>query len=132
MRYGFRAKPLASSRDVLKTREEGFGAEVNANYLGTNVFSSVYDAYYTKAQKVRTLLKQILSMLLKNAMRFFHADRANVAFKIGEKSDDPLAMYLSDVYTASANWRAFRHFRPVRFIRRRIADRLPTRRNFWA
>jgi aspartyl-tRNA(Asn)/glutamyl-tRNA(Gln) amidotransferase subunit A len=84
VRYGFRAEGAHELREMyFRTREEGFGAEVKRRImLGTYVLSSgYYDAYYAKAQKVRSM----------------------VAFKIGEKSDDPLAMYLSDIYTVSAN-----------------------------
>jgi aspartyl-tRNA(Asn)/glutamyl-tRNA(Gln) amidotransferase subunit A len=89
----------------MKTREEGFGAEVKRRImLGTYVLSSgYYDAYYTKAQKVRTLLKQDFVNAFEKCDAIITPTAPTTAFKIGEKSDDPLAMYLSDVYTASAN-----------------------------
>jgi aspartyl-tRNA(Asn)/glutamyl-tRNA(Gln) amidotransferase subunit A len=89
----------------MKTREEGFGAEVKRRImLGTYVLSSgYYDAYYTKAQKVRTLLKQDYVSAFEKCDAILTPTAPTTAFKIGEKSDDPLAMYLSDVYTASAN-----------------------------
>jgi aspartyl-tRNA(Asn)/glutamyl-tRNA(Gln) amidotransferase subunit A len=89
----------------MKTREEGFGAEVKRRImLGTYVLSSgYYDAYYTKAQKVRTLLKQDFVNAFEKCDAILTPTAPTTAFKIGEKSDDPLAMYLSDIYTASAN-----------------------------
>jgi aspartyl-tRNA(Asn)/glutamyl-tRNA(Gln) amidotransferase subunit A len=88
-----------------KTREEGFGAEVKRRImLGTYVLSSgYYDAYYAKAQKVRTLIKQDFLNAFEKCDAILTPTAPTVAFKIGEKSDDPLAMYLSDIYTASAN-----------------------------
>ncbi|MEO8073457.1 MAG: amidase, partial [Acidobacteriota bacterium] len=87
------------------TREEGFGAEVKRRImLGTYVLSSgYYDAYYAKAQKVRTLLKQDFNNAFEKCDTILTPTSPTTAFKIGEKSDDPLAMYLSDIYTASAN-----------------------------
>jgi aspartyl-tRNA(Asn)/glutamyl-tRNA(Gln) amidotransferase subunit A len=88
-----------------KTREEGFGAEVKRRImLGTYVLSSgYYEAYYAKAQKVRTLLKQDFAKAFERCDAILTPTAPTTAFKIGEKSDDPLAMYLSDIYTASAN-----------------------------
>ena len=106
VRYGFRAADASELREMyMKTREEGFGAEVKRRImLGTYVLSSgYYDAYYTKAQKVRTLLKQDYVNAFKKCDAILTPTAPTTAFKIGEKSDDPLAMYLSDVYTASAN-----------------------------
>jgi aspartyl-tRNA(Asn)/glutamyl-tRNA(Gln) amidotransferase subunit A len=106
VRYGFRAENAVNLREMYeKTREEGFGAEVKRRImLGTYVLSSgYYDAYYSKAQKVRTLLKQDFSNAFERCDAILTPTSPTVAFKIGEKSDDPLAMYLSDVYTASAN-----------------------------
>jgi len=106
VRYGFRAENAHELRDMyMKTREEGFGAEVKRRImLGTYVLSSgYYDAYYAKAQKVRTLLKQDFLNAFDRCDAILTPTAPTVAFKIGEKSDDPLAMYLSDVYTASAN-----------------------------
>ncbi|HEV8158161.1 MAG TPA: Asp-tRNA(Asn)/Glu-tRNA(Gln) amidotransferase subunit GatA, partial [Pyrinomonadaceae bacterium] len=106
VRYGFRAENAHELREMyMKTREEGFGAEVKRRImLGTYVLSSgYYDAYYAKAQKVRTLLKQDFLNAFDRCDAIITPTAPTVAFKIGEKSDDPLAMYLSDVYTASAN-----------------------------
>ncbi|MCY7375924.1 MAG: hypothetical protein LH472_08110, partial [Pyrinomonadaceae bacterium] len=85
--------------------EEGFGAEVKRRImLGTYVLSSgYYDAYYAKAQKVRTLLKQDYARAFEKCDVILTPTSPSTAFKIGEKSDDPLAMYLSDIYTVSAN-----------------------------
>ncbi len=106
VRYGFRAEDVHELREMyMKTREEGFGAEVKRRImLGTYVLSSgYYDAYYSKAQKVRTLLKQNFLDAFKKCDAIITPTSPTTAFKIGEKSDDPLAMYLSDIYTASAN-----------------------------
>ncbi len=106
VRYGFRAENAQNLREMYqKTREEGFGAEVKRRImLGTYVLSSgYYDAYYSKAQKVRTLLKQDFHNAFEKCNAILTPTSPTTAFKIGEKSDDPLAMYLSDVYTASAN-----------------------------
>lgn len=106
VRYGFRAEDAHELREMyMKTREEGFGAEVKRRImLGTYVLSSgYYDAYYAKAQKVRTLLKQDFLDAFDKCDAIITPTAPTTAFKIGEKSDDPLAMYLSDVYTASAN-----------------------------
>ena len=106
VRYGFRAENAHELREMyMKTREEGFGAEVKRRImLGTYVLSSgYYDAYYAKAQKVRTLLKQDFLNAFEKCDAIITPTAPTTAFKIGEKSDDPLAMYLSDIYTASAN-----------------------------
>lgn len=106
VRYGFRAEDAHELRKMyMKTREEGFGAEVKRRImLGTYVLSSgYYDAYYSKAQKVRTLLKQDYARAFDKCDAILTPTSPSTAFKIGEKSDDPLAMYLSDIYTVSAN-----------------------------
>ncbi|MDQ2746757.1 MAG: Asp-tRNA(Asn)/Glu-tRNA(Gln) amidotransferase subunit GatA [Acidobacteriota bacterium] len=106
VRYGFRAEDAGGLREMyMKTREEGFGAEVKRRImLGTYVLSSgYYDAYYSKAQKVRTLLKQDYARAFEKCDAILTPTSPTTAFKIGEKSDDPLAMYLSDIYTVSAN-----------------------------
>ena len=88
-----------------KTREEGFGAEVKRRImLGTYVLSSgYYDAYYSKAQKVRAMVKRDYQKAFASCDAILTPTSPSVAFKLGEKSDDPLAMYLNDVYTVSAN-----------------------------
>ena len=106
VRYGFRAENAHELREMYrKTREEGFGAEVKRRImLGTYVLSSgYYDAYYSKAQKVRALVKQDYEKAFAKCDAILTPTSPSVAFKIGEKSDDPLAMYLSDIYTVSAN-----------------------------
>ncbi|HEX9959797.1 MAG TPA: Asp-tRNA(Asn)/Glu-tRNA(Gln) amidotransferase subunit GatA [Pyrinomonadaceae bacterium] len=106
VRYGFRAEEAGGLREMyFKTREEGFGEEVKRRImLGTYVLSSgYYDAYYAKAQKVRTLLKNDFQTAFAKCDAIITPTSPTVAFKIGEKSDDPLAMYLNDVYTVSAN-----------------------------
>jgi len=106
VRYGFRAENASTLHEMyMKTREEGFGEEVKRRImLGTYVLSSgYYDAYYSKAQKVRTLLKQDFQKAFQRCDAILTPTAPTTAFKIGEKSDDPLAMYLSDIYTASAN-----------------------------
>ncbi|HQZ95088.1 MAG TPA: Asp-tRNA(Asn)/Glu-tRNA(Gln) amidotransferase subunit GatA [Pyrinomonadaceae bacterium] len=106
VRYGFRAEDAPELRKMYsKTREEGFGAEVKRRImLGTYVLSSgYYDAYYAKAQKVRALVKRDYVNAFKSCDAILTPTSPSVAFKIGEKSDDPIAMYLSDIYTVSAN-----------------------------
>ncbi len=106
VRYGFRAEESHELRQMyFKTREEGFGAEVKRRImLGTYVLSSgYYDAYYAKAQKVRTLLKRDYAQAFQKCDAILTPTAPSVAFKIGEKSNDPLAMYLNDIYTVSAN-----------------------------
>ncbi len=106
VRYGFRAEDTDALRQMYyKTREEGFGAEVKRRImLGTYVLSSgYYDAYYSKAQKVRALVKRDYKTAFTKCDAILTPTSPSVAFKLGEKSDDPLAMYLNDVYTVSAN-----------------------------
>ncbi len=106
VRYGFRAEDTPELRQMyMKTREEGFGAEVKRRImLGTYVLSSgYYDAYYAKAQRVRTLIKQDFHNAFEKCDVILTPTSPTTAFKIGEKSDDPLKMYLNDIYTASAN-----------------------------
>jgi aspartyl-tRNA(Asn)/glutamyl-tRNA(Gln) amidotransferase subunit A len=106
VRYGFRAEEATALRQMyFKTREEGFGPEVKRRImLGTYVLSSgYYDAYYSKAQKVRALVKRDYQRAFASCDAILTPTSPSVAFKLGEKSDDPLAMYLNDVYTVSAN-----------------------------
>jgi aspartyl-tRNA(Asn)/glutamyl-tRNA(Gln) amidotransferase subunit A len=106
VRYGYRAEEAPGLREMyFKTRAEGFGAEVKRRImLGTYVLSSgYYDAYYSKAQKVRALVKQDYAKAFAACDAILTPTSPSVAFKIGEKSDDPLAMYLNDIYTVSAN-----------------------------
>ena len=106
VRYGFRAEDSDELRKMYsRTREEGFGAEVKRRImLGTYVLSSgYYDAYYAKAQKVRSMVKRDYVSAFTSCDAILTPTSPSVAFRIGERSDDPLAMYLSDVYTVSAN-----------------------------
>jgi len=106
VRYGFRAEGAHELRQMyFKTREEGFGPEVKRRImLGTYVLSSgYYDAYYAKAQRVRALVKRDYQTAFTKCDAILTPTSPSVAFKIGERSDDPIAMYLSDIYTVSAN-----------------------------
>jgi len=88
-----------------KTRGAGFGAEVKRRILlGTYVLSSgYYDAYYLRAQKVRTLIRQDFLKAFEKVDAIVTPTSPTAAFKIGEKADDPLQMYLMDIFTISAN-----------------------------
>ena len=88
-----------------KTRSEGFGAEVKLRImLGTYALSTgYYDAYYLKAQKVRTLIKNDFDEAFKTFDILLTPTSPTTAFKIGEKMDDPLIMYLSDIFTVNCN-----------------------------
>lgn len=104
--YGFRAEQAGDLMDMYtESRSQGFGKEVKRRImLGTYVLSAgYYDAYYRKAQKVRRLLKQDFDEAFKTVDVILTPTTPTVAFKIGEKSSDPLEMYLSDIYTTSAN-----------------------------
>jgi aspartyl-tRNA(Asn)/glutamyl-tRNA(Gln) amidotransferase subunit A len=106
VRYGFRAEEAPALRDMYrKTRDEGFGPEVKRRImLGTYVLSAgYYDAYYLKAQKVRTLLRQDFAKAFQRCDAILTPTTPTPAFKFGEKVDDPLAMYLNDIYTVTAN-----------------------------
>lgn len=105
-RYGFRASDYNSLVSMYKkTRSQGFGAEVKRRImLGTYVLSAgYYDAYYRKAQKVRRLIKEDFDKAFEKVDVILTPTTPTTAFKIGEKSNDPLQMYLSDIYTTSAN-----------------------------
>jgi aspartyl-tRNA(Asn)/glutamyl-tRNA(Gln) amidotransferase subunit A len=88
-----------------RTRGAGFGAEVKRRIiLGTYVLSSgYYDAYYLRAQKVRTLIRNDFLKAFEKVDAIVTPTSPTAAFKIGEKSDDPLQMYLSDIFTISCN-----------------------------
>ena len=106
VRYGFRAEDTPELRQMYRrTREEGFGAEVKRRImLGTYVLSAgYYDAYYRKAQQVRTLIKKDFLDAFQGCDAFITPTAPTPAFAIGEKVDDPLAMYLNDIYTVTAN-----------------------------
>ena len=105
-RYGFRAEETPELRQMYrKTRDEGFGAEVKRRImLGTYVLSAgYYDAYYRKAQQVRALLKEDFARAFKVCDAIITPTSPTPAFLLGAKVDDPLAMYLNDVYTVTAN-----------------------------
>jgi aspartyl-tRNA(Asn)/glutamyl-tRNA(Gln) amidotransferase subunit A len=106
VRYGFRAEDAPELRQMYrKTRDEGFGAEVKRRImLGTYVLSAgYYDAYYRKAQQVRALLKQDFARAFSACDAIITPTAPTPAFRLGEKVDDPLSMYLNDVYTVTAN-----------------------------
>lgn len=105
-RYGYRSDNSSSLLEMYKSsRTEGFGTEVKRRImLGTYVLSAgYYDAYYKKAQKVRRLIKQDFDNAFKEVDLILTPTTPTTAFKLGEKSSDPLEMYLSDIYTTSAN-----------------------------
>jgi len=106
VRYGFRA---ADARDLSemyqKTRRQGFGAEVKRRIMiGTYALSAgYYDAYYGKASQVRALIRRDFDEAFARCDVVLTPTTPTPAFKIGEKTDDPLQMYLSDIFTISAN-----------------------------
>jgi len=118
VRYGYRARAEHAGREgdgrsedrplqvmYERTRDEGFGTEVKRRImLGTYVLShGYYDAYYLKAQQVRTLLRQDYDEAFRAAEVIAMPTTPTPAFKLGEKTDDPLQMYLADIFTVSAN-----------------------------
>ncbi len=106
VKYGFRAR---EAKDLLsmytKSRQNGFGAEVKRRImLGTYALSAgYYDAYYLKALKVRTLIRKDFEDVFKRCEVILTPTAPTPAFRLGEKTDDPLTMYLSDIFTISAN-----------------------------
>ena len=106
VRYGYRAK---DPKDLLdhygRTREEGFGQEVKRRIiLGTYVLSSgYYDAYYLRAQKVRELIRQDFAKAFEKVDAIVSPTSPVPAFKLGERTADPLAMYLADIFTNTGN-----------------------------
>jgi aspartyl-tRNA(Asn)/glutamyl-tRNA(Gln) amidotransferase subunit A len=105
MRFGFRADAKDLTETFRISRDEGFGAEVKRRImLGTYVLSAgYYDAYYLKAQRVRTLIRNDFEEAFRRADVIVTPTSPTTAFKLGEKTQDPLQMYLSDIYTISAN-----------------------------
>src|SRR5690349_10704038 len=106
VRYGFRAEEAPALREMYrKTRDEGFGPEVKRRImLGTYVLSAgYYDAYYLKAQKVRMLIKNDFAAAFAKCDAVLTPTAPSPAFRFGDKVDDPLAMYLNDIYTVTAN-----------------------------
>ncbi|TFB12537.1 Asp-tRNA(Asn)/Glu-tRNA(Gln) amidotransferase subunit GatA [Candidatus Marinimicrobia bacterium MT.SAG.3] len=105
MRYGFRADGSDLSEVYSQSRSKGFGEEVKRRImLGTYVLSAgYYDAYYKKAQQVRRLIRDDFITAFKEVDLLLAPTSPTTAFKLGDKIDDPLAMYLVDVYTTSLN-----------------------------
>ena len=106
VRYAFRTKGAKNLSQMYRsTRDQGFGAEVKRRImLGTYVLSAgYYDAYYLKAQKVRTLLTRDFEQAFEKVDAVVTPTTPTPAFKLGEKTDDPLAMYLNDIYTVTAD-----------------------------
>jgi len=106
VRYGYRAKDYSSLDELyINTRSEGFGEEVKRRImLGTYALSSgYYDAYYKKAQKVRTLLKRDFDKTFEKYDVILSPTAPILPFKLGEKMDDPVAMYMADILTVSIN-----------------------------
>ena len=105
VRYGHRAKDYADLNDMYRrTRAEGFGAEVKRRILvGTYVLShGYYDAYYLKAQKVRRLIARDFADAFKHCDLIAGPTAPSTAFPLGAKSDDPVQMYLNDIFTIPA------------------------------
>lgn len=107
VKYGYRSNNKAEELDNFYklNRSEGFGKEVKRRImLGNFVLSSgYYDAYFTQAQKVRRILTNTLALIFNNFDFICMPTTPSVAFKIGEKMQDPLAMYIADIYTVMAN-----------------------------
>jgi aspartyl-tRNA(Asn)/glutamyl-tRNA(Gln) amidotransferase subunit A len=105
-RYGYRAPGVRDLTEMyIRSRTEGFGPEVKRRImLGTYVLSAgYYDAYYRKAQKVRRLIQNDFLDVFRAVDLLLLPTTPTTAFRLGEKVNDPLQMYLSDVYTVSAN-----------------------------
>jgi len=106
VRYGYRAPEYGDLMDMYqKTRAQGFGAEVKRRIMiGTYVLSAgYYDAYYLKAQKLRRLIAQDFTSAFAQCDMIMGPTAPTTAFNLGEKSDDPVSMYLSDIYTIAVN-----------------------------
>ncbi|HEV2399767.1 MAG TPA: Asp-tRNA(Asn)/Glu-tRNA(Gln) amidotransferase subunit GatA [Candidatus Sulfotelmatobacter sp.] len=106
VRYSHRARGVKTLSEMYRrSRDEGFGAEVKRRImLGTYALSAgYYDAYYLKAQKVRTLLTQDFEQAFAKVDAIVTPTSPTAAFRLGEKSNDPLAMYLADIYTVTAD-----------------------------
>ena len=105
VKYGFRSKGENLIDMYEKTRSQGFGSEVQRRIMiGTYVLSSgYYDAYYLKAQKVRKLIKNDFDEAYKKVDAILTPSTPSAAFKIGEKTNDPVSMYLNDIFTVPVN-----------------------------
>jgi aspartyl-tRNA(Asn)/glutamyl-tRNA(Gln) amidotransferase subunit A len=105
VKYGFKKEGVTLLEDYLSTRGEGLGKEVRRRILlGTYVLSSgYYDAYYGKAHKVRNIIRQDFKTAFEKVDAILTPTTPSPAFTIGEKTNDPLAMYLEDIFTVTAN-----------------------------
>jgi aspartyl-tRNA(Asn)/glutamyl-tRNA(Gln) amidotransferase subunit A len=106
VRYGYRCENPKDLKDLyMRSRGEGFGAEVKRRILiGTYALSAgYYDAYYLKAQKIRRLISEDFRTAFESVDVIMGPTSPSVAFRFGEKSQDPIAMYLSDIYTIAVN-----------------------------
>lgn len=106
VKYGYRAENSRSFQELIgRTRAEGFGREVKRRILlGTYALASgYYDAYYKKALKLRTLISKGFDEAFTKYDTVLHPTTPETAFKLGQNSDDPLSMYLADIYTVAAN-----------------------------
>jgi aspartyl-tRNA(Asn)/glutamyl-tRNA(Gln) amidotransferase subunit A len=105
IRYGYSSEGDNLSEVYLKSRGEGFGPEVKRRILlGTYILSAgYYDAYYNKANSLREIIRKDLEQAFENVDVIVMPTAPTPAYKIGEKSDDPLAMYLGDIFTVTAN-----------------------------
>jgi len=106
VRYGYRTKEYDDLTEMyFKTRQEGFGGEVKRRILiGTYVLSAGYfDAYYLKAQKIRRLISDDFKVAYEKCDVIMGPSAPSIAFKSGEKQEDPLAMYMQDIFTISTN-----------------------------
>jgi aspartyl-tRNA(Asn)/glutamyl-tRNA(Gln) amidotransferase subunit A len=106
VRYSYRALGVKSLSEMYRrSRDEGFGDEVKRRImLGTYALSAgYYDAYYLKAQRVRTLLTRDFEEAFRKVDAIVTPTSPTAAFRLGEKSNDPLAMYLADIYTVTAD-----------------------------
>ena len=105
VKYGFRASASTLEEMYKQTRSQGFGSEVKRRILlGTYVLSAgYYDAYYRKAQQVRTLIRQDFQRALEQCEVILMPTTPGPAWPLGERVDDPLRMYLSDIFTATLN-----------------------------
>ncbi len=124
VRFGYRAKDVDNIEDLYKkSRSEAFGAEVKRRILiGTYALSAgYYDAYYLKAQKIRKIISNEFQYAFEDVDLILGPTTPDSAFKLGEKTNDPIAMYLSDVFTVSTNLAGL----PAMSIPMGFKDKLP-------